>query len=88
LYSQFLLLKAVNQVVAVGYARGVSDDERGTVVRFRFLECLDDVTVVAAECDLRDIDGTVADGLHGEVFAAVGLAAGGEFGNCAPRGGL
>ncbi len=44
--------------------------------------------VVAAEGDLRHVDGTVADGFHGEVFAAVRLAAGGKLRNGAARCGL
>ena len=69
----------------MGDATGVGDDERRTIVRLGLLEGLDHVAVVAAEGHLRHVDRAVADGFHGQIFAAVRLAAAANLAT-APRG--
>ena len=48
LHRELLLFESVHQVVAVGDAVAVGDDDRRTFVRLSFLEGLDGVAVVAA----------------------------------------
>ena len=83
-----MLLQPVHQVVAVSDAARIRDDDRRSVVRFGLLEGLDDVGVVAAQRHLRHVHRSVTDGFHGQVLAAVRLAAGSKLRHRAARRGL
>src|SRR5690349_5124817 len=83
-----LLIDAEAQVVAVGDAVAVGDDEARAIVGFGFEEGFDAVHVAGAHGDLGDVDAAIADGHHGEVFFAGRFTAGGELGDGAARCGL
>ena len=78
----------MGQVVAVRDAMAVGDDQRWTVVGFRFLEGLDRVHVLRADGDTRHVHRSVAYGFHRKVLLAGGLAASGKLRYCATRRGL
>jgi len=69
-------------------AGGVADDERRAVVGLGLLDDVEVLGLAGAHSDLRHIDVAVALGNHTEVFLADLLAAGGELGDSAGRGGL
>ena len=69
-------------------AGGVADDERRAVVGLGLLDDVEVLGLAGAHSHLRHIDVAVALGNHTEVFLADLLAAGGELGNSAGRGGL
>ena len=56
-------------------AMAVRDDDRRTVVRFRFAERLDDLVHVRAHRDAGNVHVAIAHGDHAEVFFARGLSA-------------
>ena len=78
----------MHQVVAVGDATGVGDDDRRAVVRLGLQKGLRHVSVVAAHRHPRHIDGAVADGAHGQILLSVALAASGKLGHRAARRGF
>ncbi len=86
---QLLLLEAVAHFLhPVRDAVGIGDDDGRAVVGFGFLEGLDGLRGVGAEGDARHIDVVVVHGHQGQVLLFRGLAAGGELGDRAERGGL
>ena len=84
-----LVLRAAHtDLDAVVDAGGVADDERRAVVGLGLLDDVEVLGLAGAHSDLGDIDVAVALGNHTEVFLADLLAAGGELGDSAGRGGL
>ena len=73
---------------AVVDAGCVADDERRAVVGLGLLDDVEVLGLAGAHIHLRHIDVAVALGNHTEVFLADLLAAGGELGDGAGRGGL
>ena len=80
-HGLFLLVQTEDHVISVGNAMTVRDDERRPVVRFRFQERFYRVRVAGAHSHARDIDITVADRFHCQIFLAGVLSAGGKFGD-------
>ena len=84
-----LVLRAAHtDLDAVVDAGRVADDERRAVVGLGLLDDVEVLGLAGAHSHLRHIDVAVALGNHTEVFLANLLAAGGELGDSAGRGGL
>ena len=69
-------------------AGAVADDQRRTIVSFRFLENLQGLSVVCAEGDTTHVHVLVAHGDKAEVLLASALTSGSEEGDCATVRGL
>ena len=84
-----LVLRAAHtDLDAVVDAGGVADDERRAVVGLGLLDDVEVLGLAGTHSHLGHIDVAVALGNHTEVFLADLLAAGGELGDSAGRGGL
>ena len=84
-----LVLRATHtDLDAVVDAGRVADDERRAVVGLGLLDDVEVLGLAGAHSDLCHIDVAVALGNHTKVFLANLLAAGGELGDSAGRGGL
>ena len=88
IHSHLLVCKLAVEIETVVDAGAVADDQRRTVVCFRFLENLQGLSVVCAEGDTTDVNVLVAHGDEAEVLLAGALTSGSEEGNCATVRGL
>ena len=85
LHRGFLLIHPVHQVIAVGDAVAVSDDDGRPVVGVGFQERLQGLHIARTHGDLRHINVAVADGHHAQVFLAPRLSPAANLAT-APRG--
>ena len=85
---ELLLVETLAEVVAVGDAVGIGDDEGGAGIGLGFAEGLHGLAVFRTEGDLGDVDVAVLGGDEGEVFLRGAFAAGGELGDGTDGGGF
>ena len=83
-----LLVEPLAQVVAVGDAVAVGDDEARPVVGLGLPERGERLVRVGAHGHARHVDVAVGDGLQGDVLLVHGLACRGELGHGTDRSGL
>ena len=82
------MLKLAVEIETVVDAGAVADDQRRTIVCFRFLENLQGLGVVCTEGDTAHVNVLVAHGDEAEVLLAGALTSGSEEGDCATVRGL
>ena len=88
IHSHLLVLKLAVEIETVVDAGAVADDQRRTIVCFRFLENLQGLSVVCAEGNATDVNVLIAHGDEAEVLLAGALTGGSEEGDCATVRGL
>ena len=82
-----VLIDPFCHIDTVGNAVRVGNDNRRSVKRLCFQECLDALSRIG-ERHRGDIDGTVCHCHHSQILLGDGLAAGCELGHCAERSGF
>ncbi len=85
IHREFLLVGPKPQIIAVGDAVAVGDDERGPIEALGFPDGLHRVGVLGAEGDGSDVDVAIAHRHQAQVFLVDSLARGGELGGGAQR---
>ena len=88
IHGHLLVLKLAVEIETVVDAGAVADDQRRTIVCFRFLENLQGLSVVCADGDTAHVNVLVAHGDEAQVLLTGALTSGSEEGDCATVRGL